>query len=109
MAERSYPSPKVRGSDRECHAATAQEQLRGATPHPRSGAAETSYHTPEVRGGGQEELPHTRGQGNRPRGATPHPRSSGCMGKGGPRGATPHSRSGGAAVRRDPSSKVRET
>ena len=82
---------------------------RGATPHPRSGAAETSYHTPEVRGGGQEELPQARGQGNRPRGATPHPRSSGCMGKGGPRGATPHSRSGGAAVRRYPSSKVRET
>ena len=36
-------------------------------------------------------------------------RSGGCAGSGGPRGATPHSRSEGAAVRRYPSSKVRET
>ena len=35
-AERSYPTPKVRGGDRECKAATVQEQPRGATPHPRS-------------------------------------------------------------------------
>ena len=32
--------------------------------------AEKSYPTSEVRGGGQEELPNTRGQGQRPRGAT---------------------------------------
>ena len=37
LAERSYPSPKVRGSDRECQAASAQEQLRGGTPGLRSG------------------------------------------------------------------------
>ena len=41
--------------------------------------------------------------------ATPRPRSRDWAGKGGPRGATPHSRSGGAAVRRYPTSKVRET
>ena len=50
--------PKVRGSDRECQAATAQEWPRGATPRPRSGAtAEKSYHTPEVRGGGERSNP----------------------------------------------------
>jgi len=43
------------------------------------------------------------------RGATPRPKSGSCTGPGGPRGATPHSRSWGAAVRRYPSSKVRET
>ena len=72
-------------------------------------AAETSYCTPKVRGGGQEELPHTRGQGRRPRRATPRPGSSGCAGTGGPRGATPRPRSGGAAVRSYLSSKVRSS
>ena len=38
-AERSYPTFKIRGSSRKCQATTAQEQLRGTTPHPRSGAA----------------------------------------------------------------------
>ena len=38
-AKRSYPTSEVRGSGRECQAATAQERLRGATPRPRSGAA----------------------------------------------------------------------
>ena len=65
-----------------------------------------SYPLPKVRGSGQEELLHVRGQGRWPRGATPCPRSSGCAGAGGPRGATPRSRSGGAAVRSYPSSKV---
>ena len=79
---------EVRGSGRECQAASAQERPRGATPCLRSGAmAETSYPTSEVRGGGTnyptpkvrgggmnylmpkirgdglEELPHVRGQG----------------------------------------------
>ena len=54
--------------------------------------AEKSYHTPEVRGGGREELPHPGGQGPHPRGATPPPRCSCCAGTGGPRGATPYSR-----------------
>ena len=115
----------------------------GATPRPRSGwwgggrprapgcdgagAAEASYPTSEVRGGGQEELPHAQGQGRWPRGATLRPRS--CAGASGPRGATPHSRSGegvrekvplvqgkeqrlhfaGAAVKRYPTSKPWET
>ena len=48
MAERSYPTSEVRGSGRECQAATAQEPLGGAT-RPR----------PEARSGGREELPHT--------------------------------------------------
>ena len=71
--------------------------------------AERSYPTSEVRGGGQEVLPTALGQGRWPRGVTPGPRSSGCAGAGGPRGAIPRSKSGGAAVRRYPSSKVRET
>ena len=37
----------------------------------------------EVRGSGEEELPHTRGQGQQPRRAIPCPRSSGCAGTGG--------------------------
>ena len=55
------------------------------------------------------ELKCARSQGQQPRGATPRPRSGGCAGAGGLRGATPRSRSGGAAVRRYPTSKVRET
>ena len=75
----------------------------------RSGAvAEMSNPMPEVRGGGQEELPHARGQWRRLRGATPRPRSGGCMGAEGPRGATPRSRSGGVAVRRYPLVQGRE-
>ena len=38
---------------------------RGATPSPRSGAE--AGRTPCLKGGGQEELPHVRGQGQRPR------------------------------------------
>ena len=61
-AERSYPTSEVRVSSRECQATTAQEQLRGATPHPRSGsAAGRSYPLPEARGGGREEQPHFQG------------------------------------------------
>ena len=85
-------------------------QPGGVTPRLRSGAvAERSYPVSEVRGGGREESPRVRGQGQRLGGATPHPRSSGCMSIGGQRGATPHSRSGGAAVRRYPSSKVKSS
>ena len=39
VAKRSYPTSEVRGSGREYQTATAQERPRGATPHPRSGAA----------------------------------------------------------------------
>ena len=62
---------EVRGGGRECQAATAQERLRGAIPHPRSGAAaKKSYPTSKVRGGSREELPYIRGQGRQLRG--PH-------------------------------------
>ena len=84
---------------------------RGATPRPRSGAA-----TESARLMAQEW----------PRGATPCPRSGGCTGAGGLRGATPCSGSGGEeiplvqgkeqwlqfageAMKRYPTSKVRET
>ena len=49
MAEKSYPLPKVRGGDRECQAASAQERPRGATTRPRSGdVAERSNPTCKV-------------------------------------------------------------
>ena len=83
---------------------------RGATPCLRSGAE--AGRTPSPRGGGQEELPHVRGQGQRPRvpgchGAgmaersypTSEVRGSGrecqaAMVQEWPRGATPRPRSG---------------
>ena len=40
-------------------------RLRGATPSPRSGAE--AGRNPRPKGSGQEELPHVRGQGQRPR------------------------------------------
>ena len=95
VAERFYPSPKIKGSDRKCQAATVQERARGATQRS------------EVRGGSEERQAETAQE--QPRGATPRPRSGGCTGAGKPRGATPRSRSGGAAVRRYPSSKVRSS
>ena len=52
---------EVRGSGREWQAATAQEQPRGATLCPRSGAAGRSHPVPEARGGSQEEQPHAQG------------------------------------------------
>ena len=120
---------EVRGVGRECQAATAQEQLIGATPHMKSGAAGgRSDPLPKSRGSGREELSHARGQGWRPRLATPRQRSGGCAGAGKHRGVTPHSRSGGsggkeiplvqgkeqqlcfagAAVKRYPTSKERD-
>ena len=76
--KRSYPTSVVRGSSREYQAVTAQEQPRGVTPHPRSGAAagrrypmplsprpgavaRRSNPTPEARGGGWEDQPHVQG------------------------------------------------
>ena len=73
---------------------------RGVAPHPRSGAE--AGRTPCPKGGGQEELPHVRGQGQRPR--VPD-----CHGAG-TREVLPHVRGrggGGAAERRDPASEVR--
>ena len=61
-AERSYPTSEVRSRSRECQAATVQERLRGATLHPRSGAAAgRSYPMSEVRGSGRDDQPHAQG------------------------------------------------
>ena len=96
------PRPRS-GHDRECQAALAQEQLRGATPCWRSGAvtersnptskeqqlcshrrAKRSYSTFKVRRGGREEIPLMQGKEQQL-----------CF--------------AGAAVKRYPTSKVRET
>ena len=87
------------------------------------------------RGGGLEELPHVRGQGQQPGGPTPCPRPGVAARRtyptpkardrsqeeqphlqevvavrvGGPRGAIPRSRSEEAAVMRYPLSKVRSS
>ena len=106
-AERSYPTSEVRGRSREDPMPKGRRP-RVVTPRPRSGAAAKSAGLQRHRNG-QEELPHVQGQGRQPGGATPCPRSGGCVGAGGPRGAIPRSRSGGAAVRRYPSSKVRNS
>ena len=58
MAKRSYSMSKVRGSGLGCQDAKAQEQLRGATARPRSGATvERSYPASEARGGDLEKPP----------------------------------------------------
>ena len=57
MAVQSYLLPKFRGGDQNTRLHSA-------------GVAERSSPTFEVRGSGQEELPHTQGQGWRLRGAT---------------------------------------
>ena len=61
MAKRSYPTSEVRGSGRECQAATVQKWRRGATPRRRSGAkAKRSYPMQEARGGSREEQPTSK-------------------------------------------------
>ena len=133
-AERSNPMSEVRGRSLEDPMPEGRRP-RGVTQRPRSGAAaesarllrrrnggeelpksevrgvaERRYPANEVRGSGQEELPHAlkheagaaggksyptpprpqaRGQGRWPGGPTPCPRSSGSVGAGGPRGASP--------------------
>ena len=100
------------------HAERGREELphvrgQGQKPgglHAGGAAAERSYAATEDRGGGREcQAATAQEQGRRLGETTPHPRSGGCVGAGGPRGPIPHSRSGGVAVRRYPSSKVRET
>ena len=79
VAERSYPTFKVRSQSRECQAGHrrtpcprggGQEELphvrvQGRRPRvpgcDRAGAAKRSYPQPEARGGSREELPHTQG------------------------------------------------
>ena len=71
-------------------------QLRGATPHPRSGAEARRTSCP--RDGGQEELPNVRGQGQQPRVPV-------CDGTGTAERSYPSPRSGAAAGRSNPTSK----
>ena len=60
-AKRSYHTPEVRGSGRECQAATAQERPKGATLRPRSAAARRSHPALEACSGSREEQPHFQG------------------------------------------------
>ena len=71
---------------------------RGATPRPRSGAE--ARRTPCPKGSGQEELPHVRGQGQRPR--VPD-----CDGAGRAKRSYPTSEVRGGGQRRYPASEVR--
>ena len=54
---------------------TTGQKCASCDGHRRS-VAKKSSPTAEVRGGGKEELPHSRGQGLQPRGATPPLRSA---------------------------------
>ena len=77
VAMRSYPSPKVRGSDWDRQAATVQNQRpRGVSPSPRSEVrgGDGNYPTPEVRCSAREELPHIQVQEGQPWEDTPPPR-----------------------------------
>ena len=61
VAERSYPTSEIRGRSREDPMPKGW-QPRGATPHPRSGAAAESARLRRHRNG-QKELPHVQAQG----------------------------------------------
>ena len=107
---------QVRGSGTEWQAAMAKERPRGATPCPRPGAAAwRSYPMPEVRGGGREGQPHIQG-------AVAVPAQEGweellhVQGQEGGgeeiplvQGKEQQLRFAGAAVKRYPTSKLRET
>ena len=84
--EQRYPTSKVRSSREGLpHVQGQGRRLRGATPCPRSAAAaERSYPMSKVRGGGHEEIPHVQGKEQ-------------WLGF------------AGVAVKRYPTSKVRET
>ena len=65
MAERSYPSSKVRGGGREelLHFQRQVRRLGGSTPRLRPGAvARRSNPTPEARGSCREEQPTSKEQ-----------------------------------------------
>ena len=145
MAGKSYCNSEARGGGQEELPQTRGHGLRlgGSTPRPRPGAAaRRSYCNPEARGSGQEELPHARGQGLQPGAANATPRSGAVVGRSNPRskewwlcGCRRAERSysafkvrrgsgeeiplvqgreqrlhfAGAAVKRYPTSKVRET
>ena len=57
VAGRSYPTPKVRGGSRECQAATSKEQWLR-----RRRRAERSYSTFKVRRGSCQEIPLVQGE-----------------------------------------------
>ena len=62
--ERSYPTSEVRGSGRECQAATTQEPPRRATQSEVRGSGQEKLPyapTPEARGGSLEDQPHVQG------------------------------------------------
>ena len=91
VAERSYPTSKVRSSGwEELPHVRGQGRWLRVPGCDGAGAAERSYPTSEARVSVREELPHTRGQGWRPR------------------GTTPRQRSGAAAERSNPTSKVQQ-
>ena len=92
-AKRSYPASEVRGCRRKCQAATAHERP-APCPRPRAAAG--------------RNYPHPRPEAAAAR-SCPRAKEPWLRGAGGPRGATPCSRLGGAAVRRYPTTKVRET
>ena len=118
-ANRSYPTSEVRDSGQEYQTVMAQEQRRGATPHPRSGVrprgdtqrprtgAETRGITPRptsvATAGRRYPMPHARGQGQRAGGATPRPNAQ-SQGRR-PGGPTPRLRPEAATGRTNPTSK----
>ena len=110
-AERSYPKPKVRGGDRERQAVTGQEQPRGATLCPKSGAAaERSYPCPRSEAAAERSNPSFKeqwlhGPWGAERGYSTFLVRRGELVK----GKEQRLRFAGAAVRRYPTSKVRET
>ena len=116
VAERSYPTSKVRGRGREDPMPEGRRP-RGVTPRPRSGAAAQSARLrrrrngseelPHVRsrgwGGGQEEIPHAlkpeaRGGGQEELPHTPTPEA-----RGGSREEQPHVRGQGGSREEIPS------
>ena len=109
VAERNYPSPKVRGGWRE-----KLPHIRDQGRQPRApgcegaGTAERRYPISKVREGPGGATPRLR-SGASPE-EQPHVQGAvAALGAGALRGATPCSRSGGAALRRYPSSKVRSS
>ena len=90
--------------------------LRGATPHPRSGAvAETSYPTPEVRGGSKRSNAMSKEQWLRGRRRAKRSYSKFKVRRGGGeeiplvQGKEQRLHFAGAAMKRYPTSNVRET
>ena len=97
VAERSHPTSEARGRSREDPMPKGRRP-RGVTERPRSGAE--AGRTPCPKGGGQEALPHVRGQGQ-------WPRAPGCEGAGTAERSYPASEVRGSDERSYPVSEVR--